>query len=298
LIAMLICADARALPLADNSVDCVVTSPPYWGLRDYGNAGQLGQERSLTEYVVAMVGVGRQLARVLKPSGTLWLNLGDRYGDNELIGIPWRVAFALQLDGWYIRSEVIWHKLNCLPESVRDRPSRVHEQLFLLTKSIGYFYDADAIREPLVELLRDQSDKRRAMRMNRGVVSVGGGQTSKGVDDGAATTHTMRSNPAGANARSVWRIATKPYRGLHFATFPDTLVERCILAGCPVGGRVLDPFIGSGTTGAVAERLGRRWVGADLTYQHLARARTAQRGLMWESAATSQATSATVAGLF
>lgn len=287
---MLICADARALPLAANSVHCVVTSPPYWGLRDYGSEDAIGSEPTPDRYVDSMLEVFAQIARVLRPDGTVWLNLGDSYAGTvpglnpkNLVGMPWRVALALQSAGWYLRSDIIWSKPNPMPESVTDRPTRSHEYLFLLSKFDRYYYDAAAIAEPHAELLRHQSEKRRLQRMTRAIAPVAGrGQSSKGIDSGwVAATHTMQTNPNGRNKRSVWTVATAQYGGAHFATFPEALIEPCILAGCPVGGRVLDPFIGSGTTGAVAERLGRRWVGVDLTYQHLARARTAQRGLMW-----------------
>ena len=248
-------ADARQLPIPDESIDCVVTSPPYWGLRDYGLGGQLGLEPTPEEYCANMVAVFREVWRVLKPTGTVWMNLGDSYvgtghkgeytdpkhseGRNgqavainnkvnglkskDLVGIPWRVAFALQADGWYIRSDIIWSKPNPLPEPVQDRPTKAHEYVFLLTKSSRYYYDVDAIREI-----------------------------------------------TGANKRSVWEISTHAYPEAHFATFPEKLVEPCIMAGCPLGGVVLDPFVGSGTTMAVAQRLGRKGVGTDLSKEYLA----------------------------
>ena len=300
-------ADARQLPIPDESIDCVVTSPPYWGLRDYGlgewiggNAdcdhtismplkwndpkrgtnytrpevahrggdaskcflcdaqrvdSGIGLEPTPEEYCANMVAVFREVWRVLKPTGTVWLNLGDSYnaGRNggwagglngvsrpenapsrsgvnapnlkpkDLVGIPWRVAFALQADGWYLRSDIIWSKPNPMPESVQDRPTKAHEYMFLLTKSPRYCYDADAIQEP-----------------------------------------------TGANKRSVWEITTQPYPDAHFATYPEKLVEPCIMAGCPLGGVVLDPFAGSGTPMAVAQRLGRKGVGNDLNTEYLA----------------------------
>lgn len=252
-------ADSRALPIEDKSVHTVVTSPPYWGLRDYGIDGQLGLEPTPEEYCNSMVAVFREIRRVLHDDGTVWLNLGDSYssgsrttttndsfrGDTlvnttrtpvvkgikpkDLVGIPWRVAFALQADGWYLRSDIIWSKPNPMPESVQDRPTKAHEYIFLLTKSQKYYYDADAIREP--------------------------------------------SSDDGRNKRSVWEVTTKPYAEAHFATFPEKLVEPCILAGCPAGGTVLDPFVGSGTTLAVAQRLGRRGVGADINEEYLSLAR-------------------------
>jgi len=459
---MLIRADARHIPLVEECVDCCITSPPYWGLRDYGNAGQIGIEPTPDAYVQHLVAVFREVWRVLKPQGTLWLNLGDSYAsatkgsgggwaadpnnyahkaqaygsrrfshdvkEKDLMGIPWRVAFALQqpyyagtirrvedriwlaamLDaegcmfihkrkagqhngqgyyrqndsygpgleiantslavverimalvgkgsicsqgpeqtngrrrqtiyrwnlrtiesrdfvrelyphlvakqhqarliygcpssgadaerahaglialhrgagtdidfpappsmfepGWYLRSDVIWSKANPMPESVTDRPTKAHEYLFLLAKSERYYYDAAAIAEasvgePPISRMRFTSNVKVAQTQM-------GGRESSGLGTPAAATR---------NKRSVWTIATMPYSGAHFATMPEKLVEPCILAGCPLGGLVLDPFIGSGTVGAVAERLGRRWVGTDLSYQDLARERTAQRGLL------------------
>ena len=462
---MLIRADARHIPLVEECVDCCITSPPYWGLRDYGNAGQIGIEPTPDAYVQHLVAVFREVWRVLKPQGTLWLNLGDSYAsatkgsgggwaadpnnyahkaqaygsrrfshdvkEKDLMGIPWRVAFALQqpyyagtirrvedriwlaamLDaegcmfihkrkagqhngqgyyrqndsygpgleiantslavverimalvgkgsicsqgpeqtngrrrqtiyrwnlrtiesrdfvrelyphlvakqhqarliygcpssgadaerahaglialhrgagtdidfpappsmfepGWYLRSDVIWSKANPMPESVTDRPTKAHEYLFLLAKSERYYYDAAAIAEPAHSRAGawvDTSEKQR-----------GHSRRHAGFNGRYAERLKRDGPPETRNARSVWSIATMPYSGAHFATMPEKLVEPCILAGCPLGGLVLDPFIGSGTVGAVAERLGRRWVGTDLSYQDLARERTAQRGLL------------------
>lgn len=235
--------------LPSDSFDCVVTSPPYWGLRDYGVEGQIGLEPTMQEYLATMVDVFRELRRVLKPEGTCWLNIGDSYAANrtyqvpstkggpkhsesqsaggkgskvpeglkqkDLCMIPNRLAIMLQEDGWYVRSEIIWHKPNPMPESVRDRPTCAHEKVWLLTKSDRYFYDAEAIKEKST------------------------------VDAGMK------------NIRNVWPILPKPYKGAHFATMPPDLAERCIKAGCPVGGMVLDPFGGAGTTGLVANNLGR-----------------------------------------
>jgi DNA modification methylase len=239
--------DCRAVlaGLPDASVQCVVTSPPYWGLRDYGQEGQLGLEKTPEEYVARMVEVFREVRRVLRDDGTLWLNLGDSYGgdrgnktsapDNkhrvlgagspsavdrdfdfrkQLVGIPWRVAFALQADGWYLRSEIIWHKPNPMPESVTDRPTKAHEQMFLLTKSERYYYDADAVREP-------HAEPRAVGRLTRAQASLG---------DSRARERRF-PNPSGRNRRTVWTVATQPYSGAHFATFPPALIEPCILAG-------------------------------------------------------------------
>lgn len=279
--------------LEESSVDCCVTSPPYWGLRDYGDIGQIGRESEVPAYVSKLVAVFREVRRVLRLGGTLWLNLGDTYAANrsyqvpsskggakhspaqgrqasnkvpaglkpkDLIGIPWRVAFALQQDGWYLRSEIIWHKPNAMPESVRDRPTRAHEHIFLLSKSEAYYYNADAVREPAAN-----ADK---------VIRLGAKSFSKRQATGAnvmpsgnalAATYTV---PPFKNKRSVWSIATKPYKGAHCAVFPVELPTTCILAGCPEGGLVLDPFCGSGTTGVAAAHLNRNFVGIDVRQEY------------------------------
>ena len=331
---MLIVADARRLPLRDGCVQCVVTSPPYFALRDYGHPGQIGLEATPDEYVAALVDVFTDVRRVLTDDGTLWLNLGDSYANGtkwggqtggkhaaslhgktplvrakrslglkskDLIGIPWRVAFALQADGWYLRSDIIWSKPNPMPESVTDRPTKSHEYLFLLAKSERYYHDAKAIAEPVSGAMLDQmeqgynglglKDYESAGVQNPSSVKarIIAGARKRKQDAVGKSTYTGFNdrydfdNPAPTrNKRTVWTIRTMPYAGAHFATMPEALVEPCILAGCPVGGLVFDPFLGSGTVGAVAERLGRRWVGTDLTYQDLASARTAQRGIRWE----------------
>jgi DNA modification methylase len=341
------------------SVHCVVTSPPYWGLRDYGTAtwtggdeacdheaarraignspsskstlttnngagpkpgdkfsagsqsgyahscpcgatridSQLGLEPTPEAYVESMVAVFREVRRVLRSDGTVWLNLGDSYAagpdraigrldqdrpiprtdgrapspagrktqrssrrvdmgnlkPKDLVGIPWRVAFALQADGWYLRSDIIWAKPNPMPESVTDRPTKAHEYLFLLSKSPRYYYDADAVRESYSGPMYDGRDN--------GAI-LNGDRADRGKTIGM-------TNPAGRNLRSVWTIATQPYPGAHFATFPQALVEPCIKAGSPEGGVVLDPFAGSGTTGLVAQRLSRRAVLIDLNGEYL-----------------------------
>ena len=303
---MLIRADARAIPLAAATVDCVVTSPPYWGLRDYGSANQIGLEATPDAYVAQLVTVFREVRRVLRDAGTVWLNLGDSYATvggatpiesdgranraarmvpqrsgavgikpKDLVGIPWRVAFALQADGWYLRSDIIWAKPNPMPESVTDRPTKAHEYIFLLSKSDRYFYDAAAIREQfaattLADRRAGNGDQARARRR----------QYDNGKS-GDAPGAILGDPAVGRNKRSVWMVQSEPYTGAHFATFPEALIEPCILAGCPIGGLVLDPFIGSGTVGAVADRISRRWVGIDLAYQDLSRVRTAQAGLMF-----------------
>ena len=326
MIVQLYHVDARQLPIQDESIDCVVTSPPYWGLRNYDLDNGIGLEPTIEEWVTNIVLVFREVWRVLKPTGTVWMNLGDGYAQGgklgsmdadsewqknqvrakdknynvrgwgagkhrnqgasgrasgtaaskdknnvqsnhaetdsplwhdkkyprsfrstrytnqptsntyipelktkDLIGMPWRAAFALQADGWYLRSDIIWSKLNPMPESVTDRPTKAHEYIFLLTKQAKYYYDADAIRE---------SSSNAVVSDNR-------------------------------NKRTVWEIPTQPYPDAHFATYPEKLVEPCILAGCPPDGVALDPFVGSGTTLAVAQRLGRKGVGTDLNKDYL-----------------------------
>ena len=290
------CLDVlRAMP--SRSVHCVVTSPPYFGLRNYCVDGQIGLEQAPTEYVAKLVEVFREVRRVLRDDGTLWLNLGDSYAANrsyqvpstkggpkhspgqavngkgsvvpeglkpkDLIGIPWRVAFALQADGWYLRQDLIWHKPNPMPESVRDRCTKAHEYVFLLSKSPRYYFDQEAIKEPAV------SEK------------PAGNKCHKYADAYAAGTSEEHRTKAGLlalagvewekrNRRSVWTIATRPFKGAHFATFPSDLIEPCILAGCPEGGIVLDPFGGSGTTAGVALALGRRAILCELNPEYVA----------------------------
>ena len=282
----------RTLP--DQSVHCIVTSPPYFGLRDYGVDGQIGLEETPAAYVAELVTVFRECWRVLRDYGTLWLNLGDSYTGSastggagketeytgkrvlpnksgvglkpkDLIGIPWRVAFALQDDGWYLRSDIIWHKPNPMPESVTDRPTKAHEYIFLLTKSQRYYYDADAVKEKATEgtdlgLLRGRSF------VDGNNVSWHAPSIQKRQNAG------VDSRTAGSgfrNRRSVWTVPTSPYPGAHFATFPPALIEPCILAGCPEGGTVLDPFNGSGTTGAVACAHNRNYIGIDLSADYI-----------------------------
>jgi len=218
--------------MESGSVHCIVTSPPYYNQRNYGHDGQIGLEGTVQEYIDRMVAVLCECRRVLRDDGTLWLNVGDSYGSGkQLLGVPWRLALAAQADGWCLRQDIIWHKPSPMPESVRDRCTKAHEYVFLLTKSDRYYYDAEAVSEASAEMTRPQSEKRRLQRMNRGVVVAGEfGQTSKGVDGGAAVTHVMKSGER-RNRRSVWTIATQPYRGAHFATMPPVLAETCIKAG-------------------------------------------------------------------
>lgn len=341
---LLLCGDARRIPLRSESVHCVVTSPPYFGLRDYGTARweggdptcdhrspsmrdgrnesrpmlpgssasnapqlrlaanspcgvcgakrvdrQIGLEPTPDEFIDSMVGVFREVYRVLRADGTLWLNLGDSYCQDtkwggssshknetkvgypraserrnsgckskDLIGIPWRVALALRDDGWYLRSDIIWAKPNPMPASVTDRPTTAHEYLFLLAKNERYFYDVDAIREP--------------------VTSSGGASFGKQRHDAAGTgaqsrkleSAVDRNHPLGRNKRSVWQVPVNGFAGAHFATFPPRLIEPCIKAGCPAGGIVLDPFNGAATTGVVSLAHGRLYIGLDLNPEYLA----------------------------
>jgi DNA modification methylase len=305
--------------LSAESVHCVVTSPPYWGLRDYGTPGQLGLEPTPEEYVAKMVEVFREVKRVLRKDGTLWLNLGDSYAASgvsglavkgesstlvgsaniahatlaktvplglkpkDLVGIPWRLAFALQADGWYLRADIIWSKPNPMPESVTDRPTKAHEYVFLLSKGPRYYYDAGAIAEPAVYAGPNgnqlspygQGFTRRSKDEEMARQRTKGGDRLTGWND---RWDSQTSYPLSRNKRSVWEIATQPYPEAHFATFPEALVQPCILAGCPEGGTVLDPFLGSGTTALVANTLGRRAIGIELNpaYLELARTRCAQ----------------------
>jgi len=309
---MLIHGDARYLPLADASVDCCITSPPYFGLRDYGHKDQIGLELDPKDYVEILAAVVfEEVKRVLKPLGTLWLNIGDSYAagwkrqpegckEKDLLGIPWTLAFALRNRGWYLRSDIIWSKPNPMPESVTDRPTKAHEYLFLLTKGCSYYYDADAIREPWTcdrDDMRKKGVRTGVAYLQKRDVPLNHPEYTKPYNGKAVKEYksTCAQNPSevkarivdsildgtltGRNKRSVWTIPTMPYAGAHFATMPEKLVEPCIFAGCPLGGLVLDPFVGSGTVVAVAERLGRRGVGVDLSYQDLAKQRTAQRGI-------------------
>jgi DNA modification methylase len=289
-IARILVGDAleRLQGVPDGSVQTCVTSPPYWGLRDYGNDGQLGLEPTPDEYVANMVAVFREVRRVLADDGTLWLNLGDSYAGGgrgglqghspeglkpkDLVGIPWRVAFALQADGWWLRQDIIWHKPNPMPESVTDRCTKAHEYVFLLSKSARYFYDAPAVSESAVTPAGVTWQQRKAAGVasnNRGASQVGNVRTHGSGD------HNLTRQDGQRNRRSVWTIATKPYSGAHFAVMPADLVEPCILAGSKSGDTVLDPFTGSGTVGMVALRHGRKFIGVELNpeYAQLAESR-------------------------
>lgn len=240
--------------MSDGSVDCVVTSPPYFGLRDYGHEDQYGTEGTPGEYIESMVDLYREVRRVLTDDGTFWLNVGDSYGHRKnLLGIPWRVALALQDDGWTLRNDIIWSKTNAMPESVTDRLANRHEHLFLFTKSTRYWFNLDPIREPHVSAPSRAGTN--ALRGQKAIRKPGpnSGQYSEG----------------GRNPGDVWDIATRPFPGAHFATFPEDLPRRCIASGCKPGGVVLDPCSGSGTTGAAAQALGRRYIGIDINADYL-----------------------------
>ena len=283
--------------IPNNSVHCCVTSPPYFGLRDYGCDGQIGLEATPAEFVAQMVAVFREVRRTLRDDGVLWLNLGDSYASQpswgrgggstldgrkqgseggksadrtklpglkpkDLIGIPWMVAFALRADGWFLRQDIIWHKPNPMPESVTDRCTKSHEYIFLLSKSERYHFDSDAIKEQSVRP-EGSGNKERKQASSRGVPVDTNGSTNGAVADSVPWQGETR------NKRSVWTVSTKPYKGAHFAVFPSELIEPCILAGCPEGGTVLDPFTGSGTTAEVAKKNGCNFVGCELNPEYL-----------------------------
>lgn len=328
----IICGDSleELRKLQNQSVQCCVTSPPYWGLRDYGNAGQIGLEKTPTEYVDKMVAVFREVWRVLKKDGTLWLNLGDSFasgkgkcynpGGNtssfnvhlkaqnvhpldrgnkstlakvglkpkDLVGIPWRVAFALQADGWWLRSDIIWAKANCMPESVLDRPTRSHEYIFLLTKSDRYFYDAEAIKEPASEAdwesrigranLNNKllpTDEINGIRPrvkytpNKKDKQCGHSRRHDGFNDRWDNMEKAEQCSGMRNKRDVWTVAPANFPEAHFATYPPDLIKPCIMAGSRVGDTILDPFGGSGTTGMVAIELGRKAVLIELNPEYV-----------------------------
>ena len=253
----------RTLP--DASVHCCVTSPPYWLLRNYNHDGQIGLESTPEAYVARMVEVFREVRRVLRDDAVLFLNLGDTYSSGkQLVGIPWRVAFALQADGWLLRQDIIWQKRNPLPESVTDRCTKAHEYVFLLAKSERYFYDAEAVSEASTGQCGAAASFRRTTKDHL-------------IPGQSAVQHRMnrkdREDSGRRNRRSVWTISTKPYSGAHFAVMPPDLVEPCIKAGCPEGGTVLDPFAGSGTTLAVAAEQGRNAIGCELNPEYIALAK-------------------------
>lgn len=280
--------------LPDESINCCVTSPPYFGLRDYGVPGQMGLEDAPEAYITRLVEVFREVRRVLSDEGTLWLNVGDSYAGSgkggqsnakrsngwqplypnnhgetyaikpkDLIGIPWLLAFALRSDGWYLRQDIIWSKPNPMPESVTDRCTKAHEYLFLLSKSSKYNFDSGAIKEPAVstelKYFTDNGKDKQRGRMRR----------DAGFNGRYAARIEKEGVPTERNKRDVWTVATQPFSGAHFATFPPDLIRPCIRAGCPVGGIVLDPFMGSGTTAVVALEEGRDYLGIELNGEYI-----------------------------
>ena len=294
----IICANAidGLKTLADNSVDTCVTSPPYYGLRDYGESGQIGMEKSPQEYIENLTAIFMEVRRVLKPTGTLWVNIGDSYagsgkgpmslavagnGKNstlyeknskvhevpktwdgikpkDMIGIPWMLAFSLRANGWYLRSDIIWHKTNCLPESVKDRPTKCYEHIFLFAKERKYYYDYEAIQEPLKQISKERYKRGRSDHSK-----YTGQELHQNInrqrDDFSLFNQEFKRK------RDVWEVSTNTFRmNEHFAMYPEKLIEPCILAGSAKGGIVLDPFFGSGTTGVVAKKHGREYIGIDI----------------------------------
>lgn len=256
----------------DNSIDCCVTSPPYFGMRDYGCEGQIGLEPTPQSYIARLVEVFDEVWRVLKPTGTFWLNIGDTYAPNrkiadtikakDLMGIPWALAFALRNTGWYLRQDIIWAKNNPTPESVKDRCTKSHEHVFLLTKSSVYHFDSDAIKEPA----DPKYERKYKYRFNTGAKEqAGGGRPTKACNSAGFKTYT-----GFRNKRDVWFINKKGIHEAHFAIFPEELVSPCVNAGSPPGGIVLDPFMGSGTTAIVAKKLGRMFIGCELNPEYIA----------------------------
>lgn len=254
----------------ENSIHCCVTSPPYYALRDYEAEGQIGQEATPEEYIERLVAVFHEVKRVLRPDGTFWLNIADTYCKRpqqgvkrkDMLGIPWRLALALRSDGWYLRSNIIWEKGNAMPESVTDRCSRSYEHIFQMSKSKRYYFDLAAIAEPIAPstLVRMRSGRSGSNKYAERVP----GQTLQAINRPRETGASEEELPTHRNKRDVWHINTTAYSGAHFATFPPQLAETCILAGCPEGGVVLDPFFGSGTTGLAAKRNGRHYIGVEI----------------------------------
>ena len=274
--------DARviALSLENHSIQSIITSPPYFGLRNYAdqpNEAEIGQENTVQEYVTNLVGIFRNLKQKLKPNGLLWLNLGDTYREKSLLGIPWRVALALQDDGWLLRSDIIWHKPNAMPSSIKNRPTTDHEYIFLFALNQDYYYDADAIREPHVTFTEQSK-----MKGGRNHFGKEGGTPENGKNAGNSNLHDGRwdqaFHPKGRNKRTVWQIPLSKFRDSHFAVFPEKLVETCILASTRENDVILDPFAGSGTTGIVATKLKRQFIGIELVkkYQEMAQTRIDQ----------------------
>ena len=275
-VSKIICGDAAEVlkTLPQGSVNMCVTSPPYYGLRDYGEDGQIGLEQTPQEYIARLTKVFDEVKRVLADDGTLWLNIGDTYANKpyksvkpkDLIGIPWMLAFALRERGWYLRSDVIWHKTNALPEAVKDRPAKCYEHIFLFAKSPKYYFDYKAIQQPIKAVTAERYTRGRS-----GKTKYSGSPPGQNIDmNTAAITDERRKM---RRCKDVWEVATNTYKmDEHFAMFPERLIEPCILAGSREGGVVLDPFFGSGTTGAVAKRLGREYIGIDLNPRYIEKA--------------------------
>ena len=284
--------------LPDCTADCCITSPPYLGLRDYGVNGQIGLENSVEAYINRLTDIFKEVRRVLKSDGTLWLNIGDSYVSSnsdysnckrkDLIGVPWLLAFALRNDGWYLRQDIIWEKPNAMPESVKDRCTKSHEYIFLFSKQSKYYFDYEAIKEPAVGFnnivpagskgtLRPNSRLRKGnSRTFRGGGVYTKGQSFNNSAEAMRESHGNCENITGLrNKRSVWTVSTQGYKEAHFATFPEKLIEPCVLAGSRDGGIILDPFIGSGTTAVVAKKHNRGFIGIELNpeYAEMARRR-------------------------
>lgn len=268
---IILTGDCRTLlaTLPEKSVQCVVTSPPYLGLRNYQHSDQIGQEPDVNAYVAAMVEVFGHVRRVLRDDGTVWLNLGDTMRNKQLLMVPSRVALALQADGWVVRSEIVWHKPCPLPESVTDRPTSAHERVFLLSKARKYFYDINAVRQPLGP--RSLARLKKPEFVSKGRRGEDRGKWDSGLRSGANLGDAI--NPEGSNLRNVWTVRQSHFKGAHFATMPEDVVSLCLRAGSRPGDMVLDPFGGAGTTGLVASRLGRDATLIELNPDYAAMAR-------------------------
>ena len=275
-VSKVICGDAAEVlkTLPQGSANMCVTSPPYYGLRDYGEDGQIGLEQTPQEYIVRLTKVFDEVKRVLADDGTLWLNIGDTYANKtyksvkpkDLIGIPWMLAFALRERGWYLRSDIIWHKTNALPEAVKDRPAKCYEHIFLFAKFPKYYFNYEAIQQPIKSITAERYTRGRS-----GKTKYSGSPTVQNIDmNTAAITDERRKM---RRCKDVWEVATNTYKmDEHFAMFPERLIEPCILAGSREGGVVLDPFFGSGTTGAAAKRLEREYIGIDINPRYIEKA--------------------------
>ena len=292
---VIVCGDALEYlkRLEPESFNSYITSPPYYNLRNYETPGQIGMEATPEEYIDKLTAVFREVRRVLRPDGTLWVNIGDSYAaksgpqpggykGKDLIGVPWMLAFALRRDGWYLRQDIVWNKSNCMPESVRDRCTKRHEFIFLLSKAPKYYFDAEAISEPIAgsstkrylqNIERQRGSDRQPGKSNGPMKAAlprfGGEKYGDCTEDEARTKSGRIYLPSmRRNRRDVWTVSTAGFKGAHFAVFPEKLVEPCILAGCPEGGTVLDPFAGSGTTGVAAKRLRRNFWGIEINAEY------------------------------